>query len=84
MKELVVKNLPTQPETFDPRTLVHDPFILEFLDLKPDAALQESELESAILTHIEEFLLELGREIEITRKNFKLLNSDRVLEGGNC
>lgn len=61
LKELAVKNLPSKPEIFDPMTLVHDPFILEFLDLKPDAALQESELESAILSHIEQFLLELGR-----------------------
>lgn len=61
LKELAVKNLPSKPETFDPLTLVHDPFILEFLDLKPDSALQESELESAILSHIEQFLLELGR-----------------------
>lgn len=41
--------------------LVHDPFILEFLDVKPDAALQETELENAIIAHLEQFLLELGR-----------------------
>ncbi|MDE6818736.1 MAG: DUF1016 domain-containing protein [Muribaculaceae bacterium] len=41
--------------------LVHDPFILEFLDVKPDAALQESELEKAIIAHLEQFMLELGR-----------------------
>ena len=41
--------------------LVHDPFVLEFLDMKEDRGLQEKELESAILTHIQDFLLELGR-----------------------
>ena len=61
MEELLKVNLPSKPEYFDPLTLVHDPFILEFLDLKPDTALHESELESAILSHIEQFLLELGR-----------------------
>lgn len=58
---IIKENLPDNPEVFDPLTLVHDPFILEFLDVKPDPALLESELESAIISHIEQFLLELGR-----------------------
>ncbi|MDE6377886.1 MAG: PDDEXK nuclease domain-containing protein [Duncaniella sp.] len=61
VKEIIKQNLPVNPEKFDPLKLVHDPFVLEFLDLKEDPALQEKELESAILTHIEDFLLELGR-----------------------
>ncbi|MDO4171988.1 MAG: PDDEXK nuclease domain-containing protein [Prevotellaceae bacterium] len=52
--------LPAKPERFDPLTLVHDPFILEFLDAKDTNCLHEAELEQAILTHIEDFLLELG------------------------
>ena len=58
---LLRANLPTSPDKYDPLALVHDPFILEFLDVKPDAALQESELEKAIITHLEQFMLELGR-----------------------
>ena len=58
---IIKENLPSKPEAFDPLTLVHDPFILEFLDVKPNPALLESELESAIISHIEQFLLELGR-----------------------
>ncbi|MDE6090061.1 MAG: PDDEXK nuclease domain-containing protein [Duncaniella sp.] len=61
VKEIMAKNRPVNPEKFDPLRLVHDPFVLEFLDMKEDPALQEKELESAILTHIEDFLLELGR-----------------------
>lgn len=62
MKETLVEaNLPVKPDKFDPLSLVHDPFILEFLDVKPDVALRESELENAIISHLEEFLLELGR-----------------------
>ncbi|MDE5594688.1 MAG: PDDEXK nuclease domain-containing protein [Muribaculaceae bacterium] len=60
-KELLRANLPAKPDKFDPMALVHDPFILEFLDVKPDSALQESELEKAIITHLEQFMLELGR-----------------------
>ena len=61
IKEIIAKNLPVKTDKYDPLELVHDPFVLEFLDLKEDPALQEKELESAILTHIEDFLLELGR-----------------------
>lgn len=58
---LIKKNLPVKPEKFDPLTLVHDPFILEFIGAKEDVIWQESELESALISHLEEFLLELGR-----------------------
>lgn len=58
---LIKKNLPAKPEKFDPLTLVHDPFILEFIGAKEDVIWQESELESALISHLEEFLLELGR-----------------------
>ena len=54
-------NLPTDQASYDPLTLIHDPFVLEFLDIKPDVALQETALEEAIITHLEQFLLELGR-----------------------
>lgn len=60
-KELLSANLPDNPDKYDPMALVHDPFILEFLDVKPDAALQETELENAIISHLEQFMLELGR-----------------------
>nr|WP_290394587.1 PDDEXK nuclease domain-containing protein [Muribaculum intestinale] len=61
IKEIIANNLPVKADKYDPLELVHDPFVLEFLDLREDPALQEKELESAILTHIEDFLLELGR-----------------------
>lgn len=61
IKEIIANNLPVKADKYDPLELVHDPFVLEFLDLREAPALQEKELESAILTHIEDFLLELGR-----------------------
>lgn len=59
--QLIKKNLPVKPEKFDPLTLVHDPFILEFVGAKEDVIWQESELERALISHLEDFLLELGR-----------------------
>lgn len=61
VESLIKKNLPAKPDKFDPLTLVHDPFVLEFVGAKEDVIWQESELESALISHLEEFLLELGR-----------------------
>lgn len=40
---------------------VKDPYVLEFLGLEEKPAYSESELESNIIDHLQEFLLELGR-----------------------
>jgi predicted nuclease of restriction endonuclease-like (RecB) superfamily len=44
-----------------PREFVHDPVMLEFLGLPGSGKLLESELEQALLDHLQEFLLELGK-----------------------
>lgn len=44
-----------------PATVVRDPYVLEFLGLEGSAATSESDLETALLAHLEAFLLELGR-----------------------
>lgn len=40
---------------------IRDPFVLEFLDLKDYPALHEEDLEQALIDHLQQFLLELGR-----------------------
>lgn len=45
----------------DARRFVKNPYILEFLDLPEDPAANESMLESALITNIGKFLMELGR-----------------------
>lgn len=44
----------------DAREIIKDPIFLEFLGLKREAAYYEKDLEAAIITHLQEFLLELG------------------------
>ena len=44
-----------------PQHFIHDPFVLDFLDLKEYPALHESNLEQALIDHLQQFLLELGR-----------------------
>ena len=40
--------------------VIRNPFILEFLDLEEKSEYSESDLEQAILTHLQQFLMELG------------------------
>jgi predicted nuclease of restriction endonuclease-like (RecB) superfamily len=44
-----------------PQDLLKEPYVLEFLGLEEKARYSESDLESAIVNHIEHFLLELGK-----------------------
>lgn len=44
-----------------PDDLLKEPLVLEFLGLEEKAGYSESDLESAIITHLEKFLLELGK-----------------------
>ena len=44
-----------------PQQFIRDPFVLEFLNLKDYPSLHESVLEQALIDHLQQFLLELGR-----------------------
>ncbi|MBR2453512.1 MAG: DUF1016 family protein [Clostridia bacterium] len=44
-----------------PADIIRDPYVFEFLGLPEDKPMMESDLEQALVQHIEKFLLELGR-----------------------
>lgn len=44
----------------NPVLTIRDPFSFEFLGLRPEA-ITESDLENALITHLQEFLLEMGK-----------------------
>lgn len=45
----------------EPKDIIKDPFVLEFLDLSDRADFLESDLEQALLDKLQNFLLELGK-----------------------
>ncbi len=45
---------------YRPEDLLKDPFVFEFLGLPVDHALSETELETRLIDHLQEFLMELG------------------------
>jgi predicted nuclease of restriction endonuclease-like (RecB) superfamily len=44
----------------DAKEIIKDPMVLEFLGLKREASYYEKDLENAIITHLHDFILELG------------------------
>jgi len=42
------------------KEIIKDPMVLEFLGLRREAAYYEKDLETAIITHLQDFILELG------------------------
>ena len=53
------------------KDLIKDPFVLEFLDIKNNKFL-EKDLESNLINHISEFLLELGRGFSFISRQKKI------------
>jgi predicted nuclease of restriction endonuclease-like (RecB) superfamily len=59
-KESVLAVARGEKQPSEAKEIIKDPLVLEFLGLKREAAYYEKDLESAIITHLQEFLLELG------------------------
>lgn len=55
--EIEAKEKMTELET---KQFIHDPYVLEFLNLKDYPALHESTIEQALIDNLQHFLLELG------------------------
>jgi predicted nuclease of restriction endonuclease-like (RecB) superfamily len=47
-------------EQAEPKLAIRDPYVFEFLGLRPKEAVSESDLEYALLNKLQDFLLELG------------------------
>lgn len=59
-KEELVRKVHQQCDTVTIEDLLRDPYILEFTGLQERPEYSEHELETALLNHLQEFLLELG------------------------
>jgi predicted nuclease of restriction endonuclease-like (RecB) superfamily len=59
-KEKLAERMRAVAEQVEPRLIVRDPYIFEFLGIKSKEVMGESDLEDALLDRIQEFLLELG------------------------
>ncbi|HXG67730.1 MAG TPA: PDDEXK nuclease domain-containing protein [Blastocatellia bacterium] len=61
-----------EAETQTPMDFIKDPFVLEFLGLRESRSFLERDLETAILDHMQEFLLELGKGFAFVGRQARL------------
>lgn len=61
-KEPVIREMIEKTATLqNPEEIIKSPVIAEFLGFRPEDSYLESQLESSIITHIRDFLMEMGR-----------------------
>jgi predicted nuclease of restriction endonuclease-like (RecB) superfamily len=63
-------------ETDAPSLTIRDPYVFEFLGIKPSEVMGESQLEDALLDRVQEFLLELGRGFCFEARQKRILIGD--------
>ncbi|EHQ36011.1 PDDEXK nuclease domain-containing protein [Methanoplanus limicola] len=59
-----------------PNQTIRDPYVFEFLGLKPKEVMSESDLEDRLLDNLEEFLLELGHGFCFEARQKRILIGD--------
>ena len=60
-KAAVAAEIQTSQPKPEYEKIVKDPYVMEFLQIQPDTHVYESGLEQALIDHLQQFLLELGR-----------------------
>ena len=71
-KESVLAVARNEQQPVDPKQIIKDPMVLEFLGLKRESAYYEKDLEQAIITHLQDFLLELGNGFSFVARQKRL------------
>ncbi len=59
-----------------PQEIIKDPMVLEFLGLERKASYYEKDLEQALITHLQTFLLELGNGFTFVARQKRILIED--------
>lgn len=56
----------------NPRQLMKDPYVLEFVGLPQSPEHSEHDLEEALITHLQEFMLELGKGFSFVKRQYRI------------
>ena len=71
-KESVAGEIGHSASTAEPKDFIKNPYVLEFLNIKPSPELYEKNLETALIEHLQEFLLELGRGFSLVARQKRI------------
>ncbi len=66
----------SKKEAMLPQHIIKDPYVLEFLALKPNKAFYENELEQGLIDKLQEFLLELGKGFSFVKRQYRISAED--------
>lgn len=75
-KESVLAVAKGEQQPSEVKELIKDPMVLEFLGLKRESSYYEKDLEQAIITHLQEFLLEMGNGFSFVARQKRILLED--------
>lgn len=75
-KEKVLAFARNERQPVSPTEIIKDPMVLEFLGLEKRPEYYEKDLESAIISHIADFLLEMGKGFSFVARQKRLLIED--------
>lgn len=75
-KEKLAELVRSHAEQGEPRLAIRDPYVFEFLGLKPAEVMGEFELEDQLLDKLQEFLLELGHGFCFEARQKRILIGD--------
>ena len=59
-------------QIYKPSDVIKDPFVLEFLNIKPNKKILEKELEQALINQLQAFLLELGKGFSFVERQYRV------------
>lgn len=81
-KEKLLRLTAGESSSAQPADLIKDPYIFEFLGLTPKEAFRENDLETALIDHLQDFLLELGKGFcfEDRQKKIRIGRSDYFVD----
>jgi len=63
---------PTDNNTQFSENFIKDPYVLEFLKIEQPSILNEKEIETRIINHLQQFLLELGKGFSFVGRQFRI------------
>lgn len=72
-QEALARLAHAQAESLQGRSVIRDPYLFEFLGLKPQEVMSEGRLEDALLDKLQDFLLELGHGFCFEARQKRLL-----------
>lgn len=71
-KEEILEMARTGQRTVRPEDLIREPFVLDFLKLPEDKGYLESELEERLISHLKDFMLELGKGYAFIGRQYRI------------